>query len=247
MAPGDADPPGVRSGMGDHVTAMTAVAGILAALLARERTGRGQLVEISLLRTGIYTVGWDLGIQSRFDKLGSVQPRTTELNPMCNCYRAGDGRWFWLLGVEADRLWPKLCAALERPDLLDDERFATARGRRHHAAELVERARRHLRRVEPRRAHRGLRPPRRVVGPGQHAGRGAGRPAGHRRRRLRRRAGGEGGPAHRAVATPVTFHGAGQHAVGAVPGLGQHTDEVLERAGYDDAARRRLRAAGVVA
>ena len=57
---------------------------------------------------------------------------------------------------------------------------------------------------------------------------------------------GEFGPAHRAVATPVTFHGADQQAVGAVPGLGQHTDEVLERAGYGDEARQRLRAAGVV-
>ncbi len=117
MAPDAVAPPGVRAGMGDHVTAITAVAGILAALLERERTGRGQLVEMSLLRTGIYTVGWDLGIQARFGKLGSVQPRTTELNPMCNCYQAGDGRWFWLLGVEADRLWPKLCAALGRADL----------------------------------------------------------------------------------------------------------------------------------
>ena len=73
---------------------------------------------------------------------------------MCNCYQAGDGRWFWLLGVEADRLWPKLCAALDRPDLADDERYATARGRRHHAAELVAAARRRLRRVDPRRADR---------------------------------------------------------------------------------------------
>ena len=52
--------------------ACTTVAGILAALLERERTGRGQLVETSLLRTGIYCVGWDLGIQLRFGKLGST-------------------------------------------------------------------------------------------------------------------------------------------------------------------------------
>ena len=226
---------------------LTAVAGILAALLAREQTGRGQLVEISLLRTGIYTVGWDLGIQSRFGKLGSVQPRTTELNPMCNCYQAGDGRWFWLLGVEADRLWPKLCAALERPDLLDDERFATARGRRHHAAELVSELDAIFAGLEPRRAHGRLRPPRRVVGPGQHAGGGAGRSAGHRRRRLRGRAGGgvRPGPSGGGHAGHLPRRRpAGRSAP--VPGLGQHTDEVLARAGYGDEARQRLRAAGVV-
>ncbi|MGZ4729669.1 MAG: CaiB/BaiF CoA transferase family protein, partial [Acidimicrobiales bacterium] len=128
MAPDGIAPPGVRSGMGDHITGVTTVAGVLAALLDRERTGRGQLVEASLLRSGIYSVGWDLGIQMRFGKIGSVRPRTTEMNPMCNCYAAGDGRWFWLLGVEADRLWPKLCEAIDRSDLLTDERFSTARG-----------------------------------------------------------------------------------------------------------------------
>ena len=154
MAPGDAYPPGVRSGMGDHVTAITAVAGILAALLERERTGRGQLVEVSLLRTGIYSVGWDLGIQARFGKLGSVQPRATELNPMCNSYQAGDGRWFWLLGVEADRLWPKLLVgprpsrAGRRRAVVDGAGSAPPRGR------ADRRTRRRVRHVDPRRADR---------------------------------------------------------------------------------------------
>ena len=247
MAPGEADPPGVRSGMGDHVTALTAVAGILAALLEREQTGRGQLVEISLLRTGIYSVGWDLGIQARFDKLGSVQPRTTELNPMCNCYAAGDGRWFWLLGVEADRLWPKLCAAIDRADLLTDERYGTARGRRHHAAELVAeldsvfatRSRDEL--TADFDAHdvwwAPVNTPAEVLTDPQALAAGAfvDVPAG------------EFGPAHRAVATPVTFHGSEPVAVGPVPGLGQHTDEVLAAAGFDAAERDRLRAAGIIA
>ena len=44
---------------------------------------------------------------------------------MVNRYAAGDGHWFWLLGVEADRHFPKLCAAIDRLDLLDDERSPT--------------------------------------------------------------------------------------------------------------------------
>jgi len=247
MAPGDADPPGVRSGMGDHVTAITAVAGVLAALLEREQTGRGQLVEISLLRTGIYSVGWDLGIQARFDKLGSVQPRTTELNPMCNCYRSGDDRWFWLLGVEADRLWPKLCVALARPDLADDERYATARARRHHAAELVA----ELDVIFARSTRDQLtaafdvhdvwwapvNTPAEVLADPQAIAAGAfvDVPAG------------EFGPAHRAVATPVTFHGDPGRVVGPVPGLGEHTDQVLAAAGLDAAAIAALRTSGTVA
>ena len=117
-----------RSGMGDHVTAITAVAGILAALLEREQTGRGQLVEISLLRTGIYTRRLGPRIQrprsaSSGRHTGPAPPSSTRC---ATATGAGDGRWFWLLGVEADRLWPKLCAALDRPDLRDDERYSTA-------------------------------------------------------------------------------------------------------------------------
>ncbi len=137
LNPPDQDPPMIRSGMGDHVTAMTLVAGINAALLARERTGKGQFVETSLLRTGIWCMGWDLGIQLRFDKLLATGPRTEAPNPIANSYRCGDGKWFWLLGIEADRHWPPLLAALDRTELADDERFATSRDRRKNAAALV--------------------------------------------------------------------------------------------------------------
>jgi crotonobetainyl-CoA:carnitine CoA-transferase CaiB-like acyl-CoA transferase len=247
MAPGEAAPPGVRSGMGDHVTGITAVAGILAALLEREETGRGQLVEVSLLRTGIYTVGWDLGIQARFGKLGSIQPRTSELNPMCNCYCSGDGHWFWLLGVEADRMWPKLCAAIARPDLFDDERYSTARGRRHHAAELVaaldevfgSSTRDELTAAFDREDvwWAPANTPAEVFDDPQAVAVGAfvDVPAG------------EAGPAHRAVATPVVFHGSPSPPIAAAPGLGEHTDDVLRAAGFADEEVAALRAGGVVA
>jgi crotonobetainyl-CoA:carnitine CoA-transferase CaiB-like acyl-CoA transferase len=246
MAPGDDPPPGVRSGMGDHVTGLTAVAGILAALLEREQTGRGQLVEVSLLRTGIYTVGWDLGIQSRFGKLGSVQPRTSELNPMCNCYCSGDGHWFWLLGVEADRMWPKLCAALEREDLLSDERFASARGRRHHATELVEllddlfgAAKRDELTASFDRHDVWWAPantPAEVWDDPQAVAAGAFVDVPE----------GASSPAHRAVATPVVFHGATESAPRPAPGLGEHTDAVLADAGYGADEVAALRSSGVV-
>ena len=247
MAPNGAAPPGIRSGMGDHITGMTTVAGILAALLDRERTGRGQLVETSLLRTGIYGLGWDLGIQMRFGKNTSTQPRTSELNPMCNCYAASDGRWFWLLGVEADRMWPKLCTALDRPDLAADERFSTARGRRHHAAELVAEldaifattTRDALTEIFDRHdvwwapvntLAEVLADPQAIA-----AGAFVEVPAG------------EGAPAHRAVATPVTFRGSGLPPLGGVPGLGEHTEEILGAAGFSADERARFRREGVIA
>lgn len=131
------EPVGVRAGMGDHVTSMNMLTGILAALLYRERTGQGQLVSTSLLRCGIYSLGWEIGIQLWFGKLGTSQPRTEAANPMVNSYAAGDGRWFWLLGLEAERHWPMLVKALGDPDALRDERFADARGRRKNAVECI--------------------------------------------------------------------------------------------------------------
>ena len=55
---------------------------------------------------------------------------TTRPIPLVNSYEAGDGRWFWLIGLEADRHFPGLLAAIERPDLADDERFASAKARK---------------------------------------------------------------------------------------------------------------------
>jgi crotonobetainyl-CoA:carnitine CoA-transferase CaiB-like acyl-CoA transferase len=130
-------PPRSRSGMGDHVTGITAVAGIMAALFDRERSGEGRLVATSLLRAGIYCMGWDLGVFLRFGRLQGTRPRETDAIPLVNCYRAGDGQAFWLLGLEADRHWPTLIAALERPELLDDARFAAAIDRATNSAELI--------------------------------------------------------------------------------------------------------------
>ena len=135
--PPDAPQMGFRGGVGDHITAITTLSGILGALLQRQATGEGTLVETSLLRTGIYCLGWDLGIRLRFGKLPDSAPRTQASNPMINVYRTADETWFWLLGVEADRLWPKLLAAIDRKEWGDDDRFRTARDRRHNCEQLI--------------------------------------------------------------------------------------------------------------
>ena len=69
--PPDDPQPQFRGGVGDHVTGdHHAGRHPRRAARQRERTGEGQVVETSLLRTGIYCLGWDLGIQLRFGKLG---------------------------------------------------------------------------------------------------------------------------------------------------------------------------------
>lgn len=137
LVPRDAAPVGVRGGLGDHYTGLSATAGLLAALLERGRTGKGRIVETSLLRTGLWAIGHQVVVQETFGRLESAKPREKAPTPMVNSYVSGDGHWFWLIGVEADRHFPGVAAAIERPELVDDERFIGAKTRKSNAAELI--------------------------------------------------------------------------------------------------------------
>src|SRR3989454_3352978 len=116
--------------MGDHVAGMTLAGGVAAALLAREKSGAGQMVTTSLLRVGVFVLGWDTSATLRLGIPATPMTRTSTPNPVISCYRAGDGRWFWLLGLQGQRHWPDLLRAVERPDWLEDPRFTTMRSRR---------------------------------------------------------------------------------------------------------------------
>lgn len=134
--PGDT-PPFQRGGMGDHSVGMTLAGAVCAALVARTRTGAGQLVSTSLYRQGAYTVSFDLTTFLISGQPIAIGQRETMGNPCMNNYTAGDGRRFWLVGLQGDRHWPALCAAVGRPEWLVDERYATARARAVNAAGLV--------------------------------------------------------------------------------------------------------------
>jgi crotonobetainyl-CoA:carnitine CoA-transferase CaiB-like acyl-CoA transferase len=130
-------PPFQRGGMGDHGAAVSAAAAISAALYAREKTGEGQLVSVSLLRQGIYTLSFDLSIVLRFGVDLQVADRRTMLNPAINCYQDSEGRWFWLVGLEGARHWPALARAVGHPEWIEDARFATSEQRKVNAGELI--------------------------------------------------------------------------------------------------------------
>jgi len=126
-----------RAGMGDHSAAMTGAAMVSAALVGRARTGRGQVVSTSLLRQGAYTIGFDLNIALMWGRTLQVGVREQMHSPTVNNYTAGDGKPFWIVGLEGDRHWPPLARAVGRPEWLTDERFADARGRAVNAAALL--------------------------------------------------------------------------------------------------------------
>jgi crotonobetainyl-CoA:carnitine CoA-transferase CaiB-like acyl-CoA transferase len=137
MRAGDAPPTPTPTGFGDHFVGLAMMSGVLGALFERTRTGRGQIVETSLLRTGTFALTWELSIQLMRGRVPRAVDRASTKNPLVNCYRAGDDNWFWLLGVEADRHLPGLLRAIDREDLADDMRFVDARSRRHNSGEFI--------------------------------------------------------------------------------------------------------------
>ena len=130
--------PQQRYGMGDHMAGSTAAGAVCAALLARSRTGQGQRLSVSLLRLGAYMVGSDLSVALRLGIPLEPYDHRHAINPIINCFQAGDGRWLWLLLLQGDRHWPDLCRAIEREDLRSDPRFASIVVRRDNAPALVE-------------------------------------------------------------------------------------------------------------
>ena len=247
-------PPTLAGGLGDNLTGVALVAGIVAALFDRERGGQGQLVSTSLLRTGMYGIGMDLATRLALGRIGSPVRRTAPQNPMLNSYAAGDGKWFWLVGAESARHWPNLVAALQEPALESDERFATPRDRRRNGEALVaildERFARHPRdrwaerfathevwwapvnSAEDVLADPQVRASGALVDVPTHDADGA--------------PGGEA-PTRPGLATPVSFGGRAVGPTGPPPRVGADTDDVLGELGVDRAQLDELRSAGVIA
>ncbi|HEY2430932.1 MAG TPA: CoA transferase [Acidimicrobiales bacterium] len=137
FTPDGGEPPFQRGGFGDHQAALTAAGSVCAALLARARTGEGQLVTTSLLRQGAYAAGFDVSVALMWGRHITLGARTTMRNPAMNNYLAGDGRRFWIIGQEAERHWPPLARVAGHPEWLEDDRFSTVAARSRHARALI--------------------------------------------------------------------------------------------------------------
>ena len=119
-------PPFQRGGMGDHMAGMTLAAAVCAALVARGRTGQGQMVSTSLYRQGAYTVSFDLNTFLMTGQPIAIGQRESMGNPCMNNYAAGDGRRFWIVGLEAGRHWPPAVPCRRAGRLVDRPPFRDA-------------------------------------------------------------------------------------------------------------------------
>lgn len=132
------DPFPIRTAFGDHTTSMAAAAGICAALVQAQRTGKGQLVEASLLRAALFAMGSDFAIQLFFGRIGSTKSRHEQIQPLMNFFKTKDDSWFCIVSRQGNVDWAPICRAADRPDLIDDDRFTSAKGRRKNSAILVD-------------------------------------------------------------------------------------------------------------
>lgn len=127
----------LRPGVGDHAAASNLVVAILAALRMRDATGQGRYVEVSLLQTGLFILGCDAAMALVTREPVERHDRKTAMNPLWNTYPVAGDRWILLVMVDPTLYWPRLCAAIERPDLVEDPRFAEPFVRAQHAAALI--------------------------------------------------------------------------------------------------------------
>jgi crotonobetainyl-CoA:carnitine CoA-transferase CaiB-like acyl-CoA transferase len=125
-----------REGMMDNVAGTHVATGILAALLHRERTGKGQEVSTSLYHCGVWTISGDIQ-----KALGGQVPvktlRTKAQNPLSNNYLTKDDRWICLANLQSDPVWPGFCLSIGKPELQNDPRFASFAKRAQNCEELI--------------------------------------------------------------------------------------------------------------
>ena len=234
LAP-EGDPlPYQRGGMGDHMAGLAAAGAVSAALFARERTGEGQLVSVSLLRIGLYMLGWDISMSLRLGLPTTPISVAAPPNPLISAYEAGDGRRFWLLGLQGDRHWPDVLRAVGRPEWAVDERYASLIARFQNATELV----RELNEIFAARplAEWGPIFDREDVwwAPVQHAHETVDDPVARAAGGFVPVPAGDGaGETVDMVASPVDFGGTPWAARSMAPEFAQHTEEVLLELGYD--------------
>jgi formyl-CoA transferase len=106
----------------DLIGAGTIAGAIGGALFHRERTGEATEVDVSLMSVGMWALSPDIMAGPAVGSI-PVGNRTAAPNPLVNSYPTSDDRWLYLVCLQADRFWAELCEAIERSDLLADERF----------------------------------------------------------------------------------------------------------------------------
>lgn len=121
---------------GDNQVAMNMVAGIMASLYERAKTGKGDKVTVSLYHTAIY----DFNLTITSSQYGFKYPisRKDAGNPFLNTYPTKDERWLQLACPEYDRMFPKVMEAIGRSDLIDNKALNNVKAITGHTRDMIQ-------------------------------------------------------------------------------------------------------------
>lgn len=236
----------MRTAVGDHITGVGMVAGIMAALLEREKTGRGKFVEASLLRAGVYAAGSDMSIQLKFNRVGSLKARHDSVNPLSNFFKTKEGSWFVIVPRQGEKDWPALCRAIGKPELIDDERFNGNRARRNNAAELVDMLDAEFAAHDMNEWKQKLDAEDIVWAPMQSPAQVAEDPQAIAAGAFVEMTDQNSNETYLSPAPPVRFPEEGDTPKRGAPELGQHTEQVLKEIGYDNKTITELKTSGAL-
>jgi len=239
----DTTPARSIAGMGDHPCAMAFYGAIVTALYKRERTGKGSHVSSNLMANGV----WAASVLAQAKLCGATfrerRPRERALNAVTNHYKCKDGRWIILSLLNEEKQWPVLARILDREDLVADERFATKAGRHQRSVELIK-IFDEVFATKPLAEWRKL-----LDGNGLVFGVvGILDDIPQDRQMLDNEV---LVPFENdtmlTINSPIWVDGTRKVQPRRPPGIGEHSDEILRQAGYDEASIKKLRASGAVA
>ena len=131
------EPQVVQGAIMDQTGATMLAFAIVSALLARERQGIGQQVDVSLLGSAIHLQTVNIHAAMWQGRAIPRHSRNRARNAMDNHYRCADGKWIRFGESQSDRFWVEFCDALGVEGLVHDQRFDTSERRRANFAEMV--------------------------------------------------------------------------------------------------------------
>lgn len=239
----EAEPVRSLPGMGDHPSAMAFFSAIVMGLYERTVTGKGSLVRSSLVSNGLWANGFNAQAALVGAQFVPRPPRAQTGRALSCYYRCRDDKWIVLTILNETKQWPILLECIARPELATDPRFVTQQDRFGHGPELIAildevfatKDRSEWQRIL---LQAGL--VFEVVASAEDIP--------HDQQLI------DNdylvpivGSDYMTVDSPLTVAGTEKAQPTMAPTLGQHSDDVLREAGYDDATIEKLRAAGVIA
>lgn len=139
MACGERDtgPNQILPGIGDELGALMCAWGITAALYAREKSGKGQVVDTSLMGSVISALGVIMAPPAIIGQRFPREKRAEAGNPLYNHYKCKGDKWMAIAHLDPVRYWPIVCKALGLEELITDNRFESIESRSKNASDLV--------------------------------------------------------------------------------------------------------------